>query len=37
MASLPDLKDYDAHPGMAGWFDPPMLLDIARQAVVTGA
>lgn len=31
----PDLQDFNAHPRMVGWFDPPTLLDIARQAVVS--
>ncbi len=35
MVTPPDLQDFDAHPRMVGWFDPPMLLDIARQAVVS--
>jgi hypothetical protein len=35
MAKPPDLNNFDDYPGMVGWFDPPMLVDIARQAIVS--
>ena len=35
MAEFPNLQDRDEFPDMVGWFDPPMLLDIARQAIVS--
>ena len=31
----PDLQDKKQFPGMVGWFDPPMLLRVAREAVVS--
>jgi hypothetical protein len=35
MAKPPNLLDKDEFPGMVGWFDPAMLVDIARQAIVS--
>lgn len=35
MTISPKLKNRREFPGMVGWFDPPMLLDIARQAIVS--
>ena len=31
----PDLHNKKQYPGMVGWFDPPMLLRIAREAIVS--
>lgn len=31
----PNLNDRNEYPAMVGWFDPPMLVDIARQAIVS--
>lgn len=35
MVARPDLKNRTEFPGMVGWFDPGMLIDLARQAIVS--